>query len=202
MKEKSIELELRAEVPLAEYQKVKKRLDILGRLNSETRRLSAMFFGQINKQKIDLRVRVTNGESEVVVKLGEWGSSDRTEVAQKIKSDQFLGLIKLFSCFNFIAKIGEREILNYVFPGDITVSLACTGPIAYIELECMSYRSEVEVNRKKLLNLAKQLRLKLFTSEVEFDQLCQRLTDEVDWIFHNTKKDYTKLAKLFKKYIR
>lgn len=109
MREKLIETEIRAEVLPDDYENIKKRIEANGKLLSQTRRLSVMYFGTIDTRQIDIRVRVTNGECEVVVKLGAFGAHDRIEVIQKIFPSQFLGMIKIFAQFNFTTKIGERN---------------------------------------------------------------------------------------------
>lgn len=202
MEAKLIELEIRAEVLPINYDGLKKRIEAMGALHSHTKRLSVMCFGEVGTKKIDVRARVTNGECEVVVKSGPFGSHNRIEVAQNINPEQFLGMVRIFSQFNFTMKIGERETSNYSLPNNIMISLVSAGSIAYVELEKMSAKSKVNQNSKQLRELAKRLGLKLLDSEKEFGALCERLTDSVDWPFHNTKEEYAKLARLFFQYFR
>lgn len=201
MEEKTIELELRAEVSAQDQEALKKRLNKTGILHSQTKRLSVMYFGNIGRKKLDIRVRITNGECEVAVKSGSFGAHNRVEVAQKIEPAQFLGMVKIFAQFDFIMKIGERETLNYALPGDIMVSLVSAGPIAYAELEKMSSKSDIDQNNDQLKELAGQLKLQLLNSEEEFNALCDRLSKEVDWSFYGTSKEYEKLNKLMDSYI-
>lgn len=95
----------------------------------------------------------------------------------------------------------ERETLNYLLPKDITVSLVSAGSIAYVELEKMSSKSDVDSNKKQLIALANQLGLKLINSETEFEYLCQRLSESVDWTFHGTNEEYTKLKEVLHLYL-
>ena len=81
---------------------------------------------------------------EVVVKSGSFRAHDRIEMAQKINPEEFLGMVKIFSQFDFTVKIGERETFNYALPDDIRASLVFAGPISYIELEKMSSEADVE----------------------------------------------------------
>lgn len=196
MKEKIIELELRAEVSRQEKKALIKVLNKEGTLHSQTKRLSAMCFGNLGPKKIDIRIRITNGECEIVIKSGSFGAYDRTEVAQKIEPNQFLGMIKIFAQFGFVMKIGERETLNYVLPGNIKVSLVSAGPIVYVELEKMSSKSDLKENNKQLREIASRLKLRLLNSEKEFNALCDRLSMKVDWSFCGAKEDYIKLSKL------
>lgn len=202
MEAKLIELEIRAEVLSVDYDGLKKRLEAMGVLRSHTKRLSVMCFGEVGTKKIDVRARVTNGECEVVVKSGPFGSHDRIEVAQNINPEQFLGMVRIFSQFDFTMKIGERETFNYSLPNNIIISLVSAGSIAYAELEKMSTKSKVDQNSKQLRELAKQLGLKLLDSEKEFGALCERLTDSVDWPFHGAEEEYAKLAMILNRYFK
>lgn len=200
MEEKIIELELRAEILPKELNSLLKSIGRIGTLHSRTKRLSVMFFGSIGVKKLDIRVRITNGTCEIVVKSGSFGSHERVEVTQKISADQFLGMVKIFSQFNFSMEVGEREIINYKLPNEIVISLVSAGPITYIELEKMSSRSDLDKNKKQLKRIADQLKLKILRSDKEFNALCKRLSETVDWPFHCTNNEYTKLTKLAKRY--
>lgn len=199
--DKKIELELRAEIPQRDQKSFKKRLGEIGILHSHTKRLSIMYFGDIGTKKLDIRVRVTNGECEVVVKSGSFGAHDRIEVAQKINPKEFLGMVKIFTQFGFTMKVGERETFNYALPDDITISLVFAGPISYIELEKMSSEIDVEKNKRQLQQYADQLGLQLLESEEGFNALCKRLNKKVDWPFYGTNKEYTRLNELFNRYL-
>lgn len=199
--DKKIELELRAEIPTQDKELFQNRLGEVGVLHSHTKRLSIMYFGNIGTKKLDIRVRVTNGKCEVVVKSGSFGAHDRIEVAQKINPKEFLGMVKIFAQFGFRMKVGERETFNYALPNDIIVSLVSAGPISYIELEKMSSEIDIEKNNQLLRHLADQLGLRLLKSEKEFDALCKRLTEKVDWLFHGTNEEYIRLNELFNRYL-
>lgn len=200
MDEKTIELELRSEILPQDQELLKKRLGKIGVLRSHTKRLSVMYFGDIGTKKLDIRVRITNGEYEVVIKSGSFGAHDRIEVAQKIASDEFLGMVKIFTQFGFAMEVGERETFNYTLPDDITVSLVSAGPISYVELEKMSSKIDIKRNDKQLKQYADQLGLQLLKSDEEFNALCKRLAEKVDCPFHGTGEEYIKLRELLNRY--
>jgi len=137
----------------------------------------------------------------MVVKSGSFGSHDRIEMAQKINPDQFLGMTKILSQFGFVMKIGERETINYVLPDEIMVSLVSAGPISYIEFEKMSSSSCVEKNYKQLKKLVEQLKIRLLKSEEEFDVLCKRLDETVDWSFFGTSEEYARLIEIVNRHV-
>lgn len=200
MDKKLIEVELRAEVPISDVENLKKRLSEIGKVISITRRFSVMCFGEINDQKTDIRIRVTNGECEIAAKFGSFSSHNRLELCQKIEKDQFFGMVKIFSQFKFNTEIGERKTINYELPDDIVISLVFAGNIAYIELEKMSSDYDVLESKIKLQKLANDLDLQIL-DENKFDTLCQKLSESVDWVFHGSDDEYLKLENIFKTYI-
>ncbi len=68
MHQKNIELELRTEILKNTYNRLLTKLKKNKKLDSHTKRLSVMCFGNINKSTLDIRIRITNDKSEVVIK--------------------------------------------------------------------------------------------------------------------------------------
>lgn len=200
MYEHHIELELRAELSIEAKPTILQKLAELGTLHSETKRLSVMLFGTVNDTKLDIRIRVTNGKCEVVSKAGDFGSHNRTEVSQSIEPEQFTGMVKLLSQFKFLTKVGERETKNYSLPNNITASVVSAGNICYVELEKLSTSDTESANKLLLEHIAEQLNITLIRTEDEFEALCKRLNDTVDWFFHYSDTDYQRLESALQNY--
>ena len=195
--EKNIELEIRAEISKEEFQSLFNQLKRKYRLVEEKDRMSVMFFGSMNEDRMDVRVRITNGKAEVVAKKGDFHEHNRIEVAQDITPDQFIGLVKLVSLFNFEVnvKVGPRKSVDFNLGDGIIFSLAdAGGKYFYIEIEKMTNREEEENDRNELDKIAKDLGLKIIGKE-EFHDLCKRLDVEVDWEFLGKEEDYERLKK-------
>jgi len=199
MNQKLIEVELRAEIFPEQLESFQEKLEEFGVKFSSEARLSVMFFGNINNQKTDIRVRVTNGECEVAAKFGSFGSHDRIELVQKIEEYQFIGMTKIFSQFKFDIEIGERKTINYKLGDNIVVSLVSAGNIYYVELEKMSSESEIIESKKKLKKIADNLGLRVLDKRA-FDILCKKLSDFEDWVFKGSESEYSKLENIFQKY--
>lgn len=198
---KNIELELRAEVPKHSFEQVLRQLRSRGVLLSKTKRLSVMYFGKVGKHKIDIRVRITDGEAEVVIKKGDFHAHNRTEVSQSIKKEQFVGMVKLMTQLGFTdVKVGERETYNFDFGNGIIVSLGRGGDISYLEIEKMSSVENQKKDTLDLMNFANTMRIPLLKNKKEFLDLCRRLTATCDWPFRGSDSDYKKLEKVLKKY--
>lgn len=199
--ENNIELELRAEVSLGQLEKLLTDLNKGQKLLSSTKRLSVMFLGAINQINFDIRVRISsNGETELVVKKGDYHAHNRVEYSQKIKKDQFIGIVKIFSFFGFQSKVTERE--NFVFDlgNNTTMVLVKAGSIAYVEIEKMSHEKNINENKAELLRIINSFSLKLIDNGDEFNELCDRLTRYCDWVFDGTASHIEKLGGMLNSY--
>ncbi|MDD2786298.1 MAG: hypothetical protein PHS79_05450 [Patescibacteria group bacterium] len=196
---KIIELELRSEVAIKEYAGLLAKLKKSGKLISKTRRCSVMFFGSAGGHKLDIRIRVTNGKAELVIKKGALHAHDRIEFSQPIQKNEMSGLARTFSLFGFASKVGERETMNFDFGKNTIVSLVKAGPIAYLEIERMSDKKDLLQNKRELVLLLKNLGYKSVDKN-EFKDLCDRLSKHIDWEFGATKNDLKKLQNILNKY--
>lgn len=194
--QKNIELELRAEIFQKDFDEILNRLNQQGKLISETTRLSVMFFSELNNICIDIRVRITNGESEIVIKKGEIHSKDRTEFCQKIANGQFVNMVKIMSQLCFEAKVGERKNFNFQFPDNAIVTLVKAGDLSYIEIEKMTDELNKEKDRLQLVGIANALGVKIIEDKEKFNNFCKRLIETTDWKFDGDKKQYERLEKL------
>ena len=199
--ENNIELELRAEVSLDQFEELLTDLNKGQKLLSHTKRLSVIFLGAINQANFDIRVRISsNGETELVVKKGDYHAHNRVEYSQKIKKDQFIGIVKIFSLFGFQSKVIERE--NFVFDlgNNTTMVLVQAESIAYVEIEKMSHEKNIDENKAGLLRIINNFNLKLIDNNDKFNELCDRLTRYCDWIFDGTASHIEKLEAMLKFY--
>jgi len=200
MPRQNIELELRAEVKKDQYPKLLSKLKRGYKLISHTKRLSVMYFGKIGQASLDVRVRITNGDSEVAIKKGVLHAHDRIEMSQSIDRSQFMGMTQLYSLFDFKSEVAERETHNFDMGRNIVFSLVKAGNIAYVEIEKMSRKQEVEKNKEQLQVILDDFKLKTIANEKEFNKLCDRLSKHSDWSFMGSKKDMAKLKKLLARY--
>lgn len=192
---KNIELEIRAIIKKEDFETILKNLKNKGKLVSQTNRLSVMFYGTCQKDSFDVKVRITDGKSEVVIKKGDFHSHNRIEYAQNILNNEFLNMVRIFSQFGFGAKVYERVTYNIKFPCDIMLSLAKAGDYSYLEIEKMTDKKSQDEDKIILEGVAKDLGVTLIKNGKEYYDFCDMLTEKVDWNFLGTKKDFLKLKK-------
>lgn len=202
--QKNIELEFRTRVPNNKLKSVQKSLNKISKRKDKTNRLSVMFFGKSGSNILDIRVRVTNGKSEVVIKRGGLHSHDRLEVAQPIDMKQFIGFVDIFNLFGYRCEVAERVTENYYLANEIVVSLVKAGDIVYLEIEKLSTRQEIKKNTTTLLDLIGHLDLtdNLIKSEKEFNALCDLLSKNSDWHYSGSHINRRKLKTLLSRYHR
>ena len=197
----NIELELRAKISKEQKESVKTFLKDHGKMISDTHRLSVMFFGNVNNVETDIRIRVTNGKAEVVIKRGDYHSHNRTEVSQEIAKNDIVGMTRLFSQLDIEdVKVGERETENYDLGDGVVASLVTAGDISYIELERLTSKENEIEHQHKLEQIAKAMDLSLIKNREEFLTLCDELNAKDDWVFKGSAKDYEKLSEKLQRY--
>ncbi len=199
--EKNIEVELRAEVSLDQFNELLSELKKKSGLLSQTKRLSVMFLGKVDQLNFDIRVRINvGGDAEIVIKKGEYHAHNRTELSQEIGKDQFIGMVKFFSLFEFQSKITERENFEFDLGDGIVMSVVRAGSIAYVEVEKISDNKNVDKIKKKLTEILEGFQLKSISENKEFNDLCERLTRYSDSEFNGSKEDIERLKEMLVPY--
>jgi hypothetical protein len=192
---KIVEIEYRVKIEVSEFQKVFTFLKENYRLASHTQRLSFMSFFKQNDKQFDIRVRITNKESEVVFKIGSLHSDDRTEMSQNISNDQIIGFSRMYSHLTDQNYIAERETFNFESNDHHTViSLVRSENLAYIEYEFQDEDTDEEAAKKVLMDTIERHGFTVL-DEAGFDDLNKKL-DEEDWRFSDSTEDVQKLQLL------
>jgi adenylate cyclase class IV len=200
-----IELEVRAEIQVQETEEVAARLIQAGFVvQNVAHRTMLMSFGRIGRiaededqgtAETDIRCRMTNGQAEVVVKIGGVHAYDRKEISTPIKVEMLPAFARVVGALNMFHKVGSRMTTNYVRE-HITASIVSSpSGLAYLELEKMSDETHTENDRRELTALAETLGVTLLPDREAFMDLCTRLTKRDDWAFHGSEADIERFIK-------
>lgn len=202
-----IELELRGELRPTEVAHIRSLLLEAGfKHRDTTKRTMLMSFGRIGRiaedndanmpdQETDIRCRITNGQAEIVVKLGGVHAHNRQEISIPISSNQLGDFARVVGAFNMLHKVGSRTTKNFV-RGEVVVSIIFNkSGLTYIELEKMSDETRAEVDRQELTQLAHELGITLWPGREAFMEFCTRVTKQDDWLFHGSIKDVQRFLK-------
>ncbi len=196
----NIELEFRAEVNQGQYFLLLTKLKREAKLISHTKRLSVMYFGKVKNTLFDIRIRVTNGQPELVIKKGALHAPDRVESSCPIMRSQFIELVRLFVLFTFKSEVAERETFNFDMGNKIIFSLVKANGIMYVEVEKLSSKDSIIKNKLQILKVLNHYNLTPMTKVNDFNKLCNRLSKYSDWPFTGSMGDFRKLEKILARY--
>ncbi|MFP4634190.1 MAG: CYTH domain-containing protein [Candidatus Aenigmatarchaeota archaeon] len=198
----SIEVEMRGPLSEERFKELRSFLKNNGEFLGKKNRLSLIYFEgdeipedveEIMNKKIDLKLRITNGEAEIVLKHGEWRSSDeREEYIVQFDSRDFEDAIRILKALGWHMCIVNRKNTYKFKYGGIDFSLTHLPTFGYqFEAEILTEDGDrAEQKKEEILETLDKLDLEVY-SEEEFKQLCNRLnnTEEIQYDFYEDSPD-------------
>lgn len=144
---------------------------------------------EIESRKKDIRLRVTNGVPEIIVKLGEWGEKEqRKELSVFAKSGEFDTLVEIFGELGFSkAMLCERKSKVYKYKGIEFALVEVPNHSYYFEAEKMA-TNENEANKlhAEIEEVCKELNLKIYDKKAFFEYVA-KLNKEANEVFEYDK---------------
>lgn len=196
--EKNIEVEIRGRLSADDYTRIKALFDSQARKVEEKDRIlidySTFLPGGVEHRKKDIRLRVTNGIPEIIVKLGEWGGSEqRKELSVKTAPGTFDLLTEIFAALGYEKGIlAVRKSQVYEYKGIEFALVEVPGHSYYFEAEKMAHADEDgDTIVKEMEAVCAELGLAVFTKE-EFFAYIQTLNKEANGVFNapESKENY------------
>ena len=188
--EKNIEVEVRGLLSAEEYTRLKSFLDENGEKKEEKDRIlidySTFLPGGVEERKKDIRLRVTNGVPEIIVRIGEWGGSEsRKELSVKTAPGTFDLLTEIFAALGYekgVLAVRKSHVYDYKDTEFALVEVP--GHSYYFEAERMAHDGE---NADELISemnaTCAGLGLTVFSKE-EFFAYIQKLNKEANGVFN------------------
>lgn len=174
-----IEVEVRGKIE--DFDKVLNNFKSKARFIEEKDRLSLIYFrhevvkdvSDVRDEMVDLRLRITNKKSELILKYGTWGGSDsRKEISIPISINKFLEAVELLHLIGWNKGV-VMETNTYVFNyKDVEFSLVKSKHLNYFEAERLV--AETKNNRKeeeKINEVCVEMKLKPFTDKEFIDEI-------------------------------
>ena len=193
--DKNIEIEIRGPLLKEEFNNLVKLFETKGKKTSEKDRIlidySTFLEGGVENRHKDIRLRVTNGIPEIIVKVGEWGGTEqRKELSVFTKSGEFDTLVEIFGELGFnkgMLCVRKSKVYEYK---DIEFALVeVPGHSYYYEAEKMAREKEdADKIIKEIKNVCKDLNLEVFDKK-QFFEYINKLNGEANEIFDY--KNYT-----------
>lgn len=189
---KNIEVEVRGPLTSEEFEKLSSLLERDGKKMTEKHRVlidySTFLPGGIEDRTKDIRVRVTNGQPEVVLKLGSWGGTEqRKELSVHPREGEFDTLVEIFGHLGYekgILAVRNSRVYEYK---DIEFALVeVPGHSYYFEAEKMAHEhDDADAVLQELADTCASLGLKVFSKE-EFFNYIHTLNKEANEVFDFT----------------
>jgi len=198
---KDIEVEIRGVLNKDQYEKAKNLFKKVASFKENKNRIlidySTFLPGEgIRDRQKDIRVRVTNGIPEIVVKLGSWGGSEnRRELSFKGKEGEFETLVEIFGQLGFTkGTLAKRDALVYDYK-DIEFALVQTpGRHYYFEAEKMAHNEEDFAKvENEIREVCEELKLEVVSKDGFFEFIDElNKTDNSVFEFKDFKENYFK----------
>ncbi len=189
----NIEVEVRGPLSKKQYEHYKDFLSKKGLFVQEKRRVlidysTLMPEHDLEKRDKDIRIRVTNNISEIVVKLGSWGDKEARKELSVTTSDSFDTLVQIFAAIGYqTGVLCVRNSMVYLYE-DIEFALVeVPGHSYYFEAELLiSDRNKKNEAHEKIEFICTKLGMTIFSSEKYFAYVRQ-LNQEANTVFDFAK---------------
>lgn len=138
----------------------------------------------LKHRKKDIRLRVTNGNPEIIVKLGDWTSSNhRKELSVFTESGSFDTLVQIYAALGYRkGMLCERTTEVYNYDGIEFAIVAVPSDSFHFEAEIMSDENGIKFARNHIQEVCKKLGLEIFTNE-DYIAYVERLNKEANEVF-------------------
>lgn len=191
----SIEVEVRGLMTKVKLATVEKFLKTNGVFVESRKRILidySLFLpdGGVRNRSKDIRIRSTNGQSEIIVKIGRWGENEnREEISVKI-NDKFDNLAKLFHTLGFSkGALAIRNSTIYKYDEIEFALVEVPDHSYYFEAEqIVRSNDDVADTLDKINRLCKKLKLIPFNND-GFMEYIEELNSEANIMF-----DYPKFS--------
>lgn len=202
-----IEVEHRGVLTKKKFDQLKLFLKKRGKFIKEKDRFSVIYFPsgkekvRIPKSPIDLRVRITNKQAEIVLKYGKSSGADaRKEFSFPINSSQFEEAIEfLFYLGFYYGALQATKTFLYMYKG-VEFSIVHASAFGYyFEAEILTDKKSVGNANKKIMSVIKELDLDAL-NERDFYKLLEKFGSNSKFRFNFKKQKFLDIKKRFKEY--
>lgn len=186
---KVTEIEMRGPIDKAELETLRNELNERATLKEVKNRVLIDYTTLITDQTIenrttDIRIRNTNGKSEIIVKTGKWGGSDVRDEFKVSTTDSFDSLVQVMRLLGYtkgVLCVRNSEVYQM---GEVEIALVeVPGHSHYFEAEI---ETDVECNAdalaEKVSDVVSDLGLQTFSDE-DFYAYIKELNENANTVF-------------------
>jgi len=187
--QKNIEIEIRGPLSKKQYQTLVNIFEKQGIEKEKKERIlidySTYLPGGVEDRDKDIRVRVTNGIPEIVVKLGTWGGAEqRKELSILGKPGEFDTLVEIFGHLGFKkGTLANRKSRVFEYKGIEFALVEVPNHSYYFEAEKMAHGNEdVQKITEEMTKICESLGLTVFDKKGFFEYIAI-LNKEANGVF-------------------
>ena len=186
---RDIEIEVRGPLTPEKYAELKTFFDASAKKITEKDRVlidySTFLPGGIREREKDIRLRVTNGVPEIIVKIGSWGGTEkRKELSVTTQPSAFDTLTEIFAALGYEKWVlCVRKSHVYEYKGIEFALVEVPGHSYYYEAEKMAHSDEdADLLTKEITDVCVELDLPVFEKEA-FYAYIETLNKEANELF-------------------
>lgn len=206
---KQIEVEFIGELTKDKFGKLKELLEKEGESKEEKERISFMYFREsipkdlkdIKDEKVDLRFRITNKKSEIVLKYGIFDAAhSRKEISIPLKKEDCEKYIEFLALLGWnIGVIYATRTFVYSYKG-VEFSLVKIRDFGYnFEAEILTDENNIDNAKIKIKQELDTLQLKPFNEE-SLNRQCNSINNKKELQFDFSKQTFSEIKDRFKEF--
>mgnify|MGYP001329814988 CR=1 FL=1 len=186
---KDIEIEIRGPLSKEKLDDLARLFEVEGKKIAEKNRVlidySTFLEGGIKERDKDIRLRMTNGVPEIIVKLGRWGGVEqRKELSVLGKPGEFDKLVQIFAALGFRkGMLCVRKSKVYEYKGIEFALVEVPRHSYYYEAEKIGHKDEnLDKIAEEIKEICADLGLEIFSQD-QFFKYIEQLNEEVNEVF-------------------
>ncbi len=156
---------------------------------------------EVYENVVDLKVRITNGEGELVLKYGKWSGNDaRKEFLfpiEKEKFDEMIEFLKILGHYHGVLQATKTHLYRYKKIDFSLVDVPNWG--YYFEAEVVIDSEDINEINKKISEECDKLGIEALDHE-KFCRLLESLNNRPGYRFNLKKEEFSEIKKRFIKY--
>ncbi|MBI3337102.1 MAG: hypothetical protein HY005_00560 [Candidatus Staskawiczbacteria bacterium] len=202
-----IEVEHRGSLTKEQFIALNKFFNKNGKFLEEKNRFSIIYSSRgketfkLGRSKIDLKLRITNKKTELVLKYGKWSGNDaRKEFSFPIDSKKFEEMIEFLFILGFyygVLQVTKSYLYKYKGIEIVLVEVPKFG--YYFEAEIVTDLDSIKSADKKIMLICKELNLNVFNDK-GLRKLLEDLNNRPGFRFNFKKQRLSDIKKRFLDY--
>lgn len=203
----NIEVEYRGILTKEKFKKLREFLREKGNFIKEKDRFSVIYFPRgkerlkVSKSPLDLRIRITNKKSEMILKYGRNSGNDaRKEFAFPVDSEKFEDTTEFLKILGFYYGVLQATKTYVYMYKDIEFAIVdVPGWGYYFEAEILTDAKSIKNANKKIESVCKEFGLDILNDR-NFYKLLEDLSNRPGFRFNFKKETFPDIKKRFKDY--